>query len=64
MVQATATLTTVSGVTLSLETFGIITLVEEDGELKILHCKDFADPRKRNAVIAGAIKAATGRVAA
>jgi len=62
--QATAALTTVSGVTLPYETVAIITLVEEDGELKVLHCKDFADPQKRSAFIAGAAKAAAQKVAA
>jgi len=42
----------------------ILTLVEEDGELKVLHCKDFTDTQKRGAFIAGAIKAAAERVAA
>ena len=32
----------------------ILTLVEEDGELKILNCKSFADAEKRNAVFAWA----------
>lgn len=56
--------TTVSGATLSYEAIGVLTLVEEDGELKILHCKDFSDPQKRNAFITGAIKAAADRVVA
>lgn len=57
-------LTTVFGVTLPYDTVAIITLVEEDGKLKVLHCKDFADPKKRDAFIAGAIKAAAQRVVA
>ena len=56
--------TTVSGATLSYEAVGILTLVEEDGELKIIHCKDFADPQKRSAFVTGAIKAAAERVVA
>ena len=56
--------TSVSGVTLPYETVLTITLVEEDGELKILHCKDFADPQKRSAFIDEGIKAAAQRTAA
>lgn len=62
--QVTTVMTTVFGVTLSFEIFAIITLTEEDGELKIFHCKGFADPQERGAFIAGAIKAAAQRVAA
>lgn len=54
--------TTVSGVTLPYEALLILTLVEEDGQLKILHCKDFADTRERNAFHTGAIEAAGQRV--
>ena len=42
----------------------ILTLVEEDGELKVLHCKDFADPEKRMAFLSGVTNAASERVAA
>jgi hypothetical protein len=40
----------------------IFTLVEEGGELKVLSCKDFADPQKRSAFISGAAKAAAAKV--
>ena len=62
--QCKSMTTTISGAMLPYETILTITLVEEDGELKILHCKDFADPKKRDAFIAGAFKAAAQRVAA
>jgi hypothetical protein len=32
----------------------ILTLAEEDGELKVLNCKTFIDPEKRKALIASA----------
>ena len=56
-------LTTVSGAALPYETVAILTLIEEDGELKILHFKDFAGPQERNAFITGAAQAAAQRVA-
>ena len=40
------------------------TFVEKDEELKILHCKDFVDPKQRNALIAETVRAAAERVAA
>ena len=62
--QFTGVLSTISGAKLSCDTFMNYTLVEEDGELKILHCKDFSDPQQRSALIAGTVKAAAERVAA
>jgi len=59
-----STLSTVFGTTLNYEAVLIFTLVEEDGEVKILLCKDFADPQQRSAHIAGTLKAAAERVAA
>ena len=57
-------LTTVFGDALPYDSVVTITLAEEDGELKVLHCKDFANPQKRSAFIAGVLKAAAQRVAA
>ena len=57
-------LSTVFGATLNYDSIITYTLVEEDGELKILHCKDFSDPQQRSALIAGTVKAAAERVAA
>jgi len=61
--QGESIATTISGITLPYEAVLIVTLAEEDGELKILHCKDFADPQKRSAFIGEAIKAAAQRMA-
>ena len=52
---------TASGATLPYDTVAIISLVEEDGELKVLSIKNFPDPQKRNAWAAGAAKAAAER---
>ena len=49
--------TTVLGDTLTWDTVFIVTLIEEDRELKVLHCKDFPDPQKRDAFVAGVAKA-------
>ena len=43
---------------LPYDTVYIITLVEEDGELKILNMKDFPNPQQRNVFMAGATKIA------
>ena len=48
---------TTLGDTFNYDTVLIITLIEEDGELKVLHCKDFSDPQKREAYLAGVAKA-------
>ena len=55
---------TVFGATLNYDTILTYILVEEDGELKILHCKDFANTLQRSVLIAGTIKAAAERVVA
>jgi len=55
---------TVFGATYNYDTFTVHTFVEEDGELKILYCKDFADPQQRGAHVTGTAKAAAERVAA
>ena len=60
--QFTGVLSTISGAKLSCDTFMNYTLVEEDGELKILHCTDTSDPEQRSAFISGALKAAAEEV--
>lgn len=55
--QASAVCTTIHGTTVTYHSVVIFTLVEEDGELKILNCKDFADAQKRDAFVAGTAKA-------
>ena len=55
---------TVFGAALNYDMHIIYTLSEEDGEIKLLHCKDFSDPNQRNALFAGTVKAAAERVAA
>ena len=55
---------TVSGAKFNYDSVTTYTLVEEDGELKIVHCKLFGDSQQRSAFIARTVKAATERVAA
>ena len=50
-----------SGATLPYDTLFIISVGEEDGELKITGVKDFPDPQKRPAFLASGIKAIAGR---
>ena len=64
MTQTTLIFHTAFGATLNYETVLTHSLVEEDGELKVIHCKDFANPIQRSALIAGTVKAAAERVAA
>lgn len=47
MTQWTSLHTLPDGTTLDYDSLTIITLVEEDGKLKILEFKDFSDPEKR-----------------
>ena len=47
---------TVDGNVLDYDTVQILTLVEEDGELKVTDYKDFADPEKRANLHAWAAK--------
>ena len=49
---------TVSGATYNYDTMLTYTLVKEDGELKFIHCKDFANPEQRSALFAGTVRAA------
>ena len=45
--QATS-VCTLYGTTLTSDSVAIISLVEEDGELKLLQCKEFSDPQRYN----------------
>lgn len=55
--QATATFHTIQGDTFPYNSVTILTFVEEDGKLKVRHCKDIADSQQRNAFVAGIAKA-------
>ena len=48
MKQFTGYLTSRGGATFEYDSLVIITLVEEDGELKVVEYKDFTNPRKRS----------------
>lgn len=48
---------TARGTKLDYDTLLILTFVEEDGTLKVLDIKDFADPQKRSAIHAEVGKA-------
>lgn len=58
MTQLTAVCTTVDGTTHDYDSLSIFSLVEEDGEIKVLESKDFCDPQKRTTFFAGVAKAA------
>ena len=62
--QATCMFSTIFGARIDYDTIVTYALVEEDGELEILHCKGFSNPKKDSALIAGTVKAATERMAA
>ena len=62
--QITCAFFTVFGTTFNYDMHVIGSFVEEDGEIKLLHCKDFTDPKQRDALFAGTVKAAAERVAA
>ena len=47
----------IDGTAYDYDTVAILSLIEEDGEMKILGCKDFSDPHKRSAFYAGIFKA-------
>ena len=64
MIQMTLLFYTIFGAKLDYETIFTYTLIEEDGELKIAHAKDFANPQQRSALIAGTVKAAAEKAAA
>ena len=64
MTQATAVASMIDGTTHEYDSVSIFTLVEEDGETKVLESKDFADPHKRSAFYAGISKAAAQVAAA
>jgi hypothetical protein len=50
LIQAKAVSQTVDGTELDYDNLIILTLVEEDGELKVDDVKDFSDPEKRSRV--------------
>lgn len=58
MTQTNSPVTLIDGTTYEYDSVAIISLVEEDGEIKILDVKDFTDPYKRGAYYAGIAKAA------
>jgi hypothetical protein len=58
MTQLTVVISLVDGTTYDYETVVIISLVEEDGEIKLIGVKDFSDPQKRSGFYAGIAKAA------
>lgn len=60
--QITVKATLIDGVTYDYDGVGIISLVEEDGEIKILECKEFCDPHKRINFYTGVAKAVAQRV--
>ena len=60
--QLTAGFSTVFGATYDYEAIVTYTFVEEDGELKVLNCKDFSNPQQRSALVTGTLKAAAERV--
>jgi hypothetical protein len=47
MMQARALLSTTDGAQIDYDSLVVLTLVEEDGKLKVLDFKDFSDPEKR-----------------
>jgi len=61
VVLGTAVYKTSDGGTLPYDFVVIVTLVEEDGGLKILNCKSFADIEQRGAVFTWAAKAQAQR---
>lgn len=46
--QVSGVASTADGDTLEHGAVAIITIAEEDGELKVLEVKEFCDPKKRN----------------
>jgi hypothetical protein len=55
--QGIAAFQTADGNTTAFDFVDMVTLTEEDGELKVLNCKTFIDAEKLRAVIASAAKA-------
>lgn len=47
MMQLTFFFTTVDGTTVDYDSVFVCSFVDEDGELKLVEAKDFADPGKR-----------------
>lgn len=48
--------TTAEGKTLDYDAVAFFTFVDEDGELKIIDCRDFTDPKQRGAFYDEALK--------
>ena len=63
MIQSTRVFTTPSGEALTFNPVSIFTVVEEDGELKVLLFKDFGDPEGRRAARAWMEKTLAEKVA-
>ena len=57
MMQHSFLFTTKDGVGIDYEATAVFTFVEEDGEVKILDCKEFANPEHRDALYAEPVKA-------
>jgi len=54
----TGVCSTVLGITLDYDSVSILSLAEEDGELRVVEFRDFSDPQKRSTFFAGIAKAA------
>ena len=54
--QATTNVTAIDGGALNYESVMILTLVEEDGKLKVVELKDFVDPENHNAFLSAIAK--------
>jgi len=52
MTQGTAVASIADGTTFDYSCICIISLAEEDGELKVVGYKDFCDPQKRSTLLA------------
>ena len=61
MTQFSALCNTPSGATLPYDVVGILSVEEEDGELKVTSIKSFPDIQQHDAIIALATKAAAER---
>ena len=58
MTQITVLITLIDGTVYDYDSLMVLSLVEEDGKIKILECRDFSDPYKRGAFHAGVAKVA------
>jgi len=64
MTQLTGVVSTVYGATYTNDSVAIISFIEEDGELKVLRCKDFSDPQMRSVLLTEITKAVAERASA